>query len=331
MKVCSVDREFGTLLIAVLLAPLCILHAVEPSKPAVVIHVTPEGKDTYPGTTENPVATLAAAQQAARASTGRQPVIVMLHEGVYYLPDTLVFTEADSGTVRYPVEYTAAAGEEPVISGGSRLTLEWKAGSGGIMEAAVPEGLNIDQLWINGKRQCMARFPNRIPGKNVFDRWDLKHSNEPAQPSEDGLSPERITRWANPAGGYIHAMHPSLWGDMHWLIKGRKTDGTFDTEGGWQNNRPSPMHHKYRFVENIREELDEPGEWFHDAQANKLYYMPVAGTDMETATVEVGAAQTPDRIYRDQRQSRSIRQTQRDYIPTCCKDIYGKQRAAASE
>jgi hypothetical protein len=287
VKVDSVDRKFRKLPIVILLVPLYILHAVEPVKPAVLIHVTPEGKDSYPGTAENPLATLAAAQRAARSLAGRQPVTVMLHGGVYYLPDTIIFTEADSGTEQCPVVYAAAPGEQPVISGGRRLTLEWKAGSGGIMEAAVLEGLSIDQLWINGKRQSMARFPNQIPGKNVFDRWDLRQSSEPAQPSEDAMSPERIARWANPAGGYIHAMHPALWGDMHWLIKDRKADGTLDIEGGWQNNRPGPMHGKYRFVENIREELDEPGEWFHDAKANRLYYMPTAGTDMKTATVEV--------------------------------------------
>ena len=43
------------LLTAILLIPLCILHAVEPVKPAVLIHVTPDGKDTSPGTAENPV------------------------------------------------------------------------------------------------------------------------------------------------------------------------------------------------------------------------------------------------------------------------------------
>lgn len=274
-------------LLVVLLVLSGSLHAAEPADSVVVIHVTPEGNDTRSGTAENPLATLSAAQQSVRALAGRRPVTVMLHSGVYYLSETLLFTEADSGTLLCPVVYAAAPGEQPVISGGVKLTLEWKSGSEGIMEAAVPEGLSIDQLWINGKRQSMARFPNRIPEKNVFDRWDLKHGDQPIHPSEDALSSERIARWTNPAGGYLHAMHPALWGDMHWLIKGRKADGTLDIEGGWQNNRPAGMHRQFRFVENIREELDEPGEWFHDAHANTLYYLPAAGMDMNAAMVEV--------------------------------------------
>jgi len=88
----------------------------------------------------------------------------------------------------------------------------------------------------------------------------------------DAIAPERVARWSDPTGGYIHAMHEALWGDMHWRILGKQADGTLDYEGGWQNNRPSPMHPEFRFVENIREELDAPGEWFHDAETGTLSF-----------------------------------------------------------
>ena len=51
-------------------------------------------------------------------------------------------------------------------------------------------------------------------------------------------------------------------------------NGTLVMIGGWQNNRPSPMHPVYRIVENIKEELDVPEEWFFDKEENKLYYIP---------------------------------------------------------
>ena len=41
-------------------------------------------------------------------------------------------------------------------------------------------------------------------------------------------------------------------------------------------------------VENIKEELDAPGEWFLDQDADKLYYKAAAGVDLNTATVETG-------------------------------------------
>jgi hypothetical protein len=132
----------------------------------------------------------------------------------------------------------------------------------------------------------MARFPNAIPGKKVFDTWDLSHQSKP-DPSMDPLSPERIARWKNPEGGYIHTMHSSLWGDMHWIIKGKNPDGSLNYEGGWQNNRPSKMHPVYRMVENIFEELDAPGEWFFNSKEQNLYFFPEPGTDLKTAKVEI--------------------------------------------
>ncbi len=58
-------------------------------------------------------------------------------------------------------------------------------------------------------------------------------------------------------------------------------------EGGWQNNRQMGMHKNDRFVENIFEELDVPGEWYHNAETNTLYYYPDAGVDVTRAVFEV--------------------------------------------
>ena len=92
---------------------------------------------------------------------------------------------------------------------------------------------------------------------------------------------------ANATGGYIHAMHRSRWGGYHYRITGKKADGEVAYEGGWQNNRQMGMHRDYRMVENIFEELDAPGEWFHDATAQTLYYQPEPDTDLTKAKIEV--------------------------------------------
>jgi hypothetical protein len=163
-----------------------------------------------------------------------------------------------------------------VISGGVRLKLEWTPWRDGIFQAKAPAGLVWDQLFINGDRQHMARYPNFDPQAGQFNGS-----------SADAISPERIARWADPTGGFIHAMHSSLWGDMHYRILGKNGNGSLRYEGGWQNNRPSAMHPKYRFVENIFEELDAPGEWYHNEKASKLYFFPPSGLDLKTAMVEV--------------------------------------------
>lgn len=271
------------------IAILLLLSAVV-ADAAVTIHVSPLGNDTNPGTVAKPLATLSAAQKQARRWAGREAVTVLIHGGTYYLPEALRFTALDSGTEKFPVNYAAAPGETPVISGGSKLTLTWERSKNlpGVFQAQVPAGLEIDQLWINGQRQWMARFPNRESGEglNVFDTWKLDHKAQP-DPARNPLAPERIARWADPTGAYFHAMHPALWGGVHWRVTGKKLDGSLAMVGGTQNNRGSAMHGVYRMIENVFEELDAPGEWFHDRKANMLYYFPPTGTDMAKATVEI--------------------------------------------
>ena len=198
-----------------------------------------------------------------------------LRGGTYYLPQTLIFTPEDSGTKKTPVTYAAFPGEEPVISGGVRLRLTWTPYRDGILMAHVPAGLHTDQFFVNGKRQILARYPNYDPTAAYFNGW-----------SPDAFSKERAASWRDPRGGYIHAMHRNLWGDFHYMITGKDADGNVTYEGGWQNNRRMGMHDKYRFVENIFEELDAPGEWYLDEKTATLYFYPPAGIDLKTATVE---------------------------------------------
>ena len=258
---------------------------LSPALAALLLYVSPTGSDTSPGTLDQPVATLGHAQALARAAAPAGPVTICLRGGVYYLAAPLLFTAADSGRPQAPVAYQAYQDEQPVISGGVRLqNLAWKPYRNGIMQTPVPAGLDTDQLFVNGQRQILARYPNYNPGQLIFQGS-----------AADAISPERAARWADPAGGFLHAMHPALWGDFSYLITGKTPDGKLTLEGGWQNNRgaggtftgePRGIHKQYRFVENIFEELDAPGEWFLNKKTNTLYFYPPAGVDLAAATIE---------------------------------------------
>ena len=250
------------------------------------IYVSPNGDDKNPGTKEQPVATFATAQFLARKIPRDQSSSVIFGSGTYYLPEPILFSDDDSKNNSAMVTYSAEVEGQTIISGGSKLILNWEAYKNGIFVASVPKNTIIDQLYINGIRERMARFPNAVRGKNVFDTWELNHNAIPDS-TNDPLTTQRIAKWENPAGGYIHAMHSALWGDMHWIITGKNGDGTLDYQGGWQNNRPSKMHPVYKMVENIFEELDAPGEWYFNSKEGMLYYFPEPSTDLKTALVEI--------------------------------------------
>lgn len=250
----------------------------------ITIHVSPTGDDGDKGSVAKPVRSLERALSLAVPYCGKQTVRFLLDDGVYYLSDALKLTPEHSGSKEHPVIFQALHPQKAVVSGGKKLQLHWQPYKDGIWQAVVAEDVRkMDQLYINGERQRMARYPNVLEGKHIFDVWNLDETPE----KKDALDKQRVLSWKNPAGAYLHAMHSSLWGDMHWEISGRKADGTLDMTGGWQNNRPSKMHGIYRFIEHVFEELDAPGEWYYDKGKRTLYYYPERGKDLKDAVVEV--------------------------------------------
>ncbi|HEY2859711.1 MAG TPA: right-handed parallel beta-helix repeat-containing protein [Terracidiphilus sp.] len=233
------------------------------------IIVSPSGTDDAPGSLAHPVRTLDRAL-ALGGAPGRSTIL--LRAGTYELAQPLHITAANA-----PLRIANYAREEAVLSGGTRLQLEWRPYRDGIFQATVPSGTNTDQLFINNRRQVLARYPNFDPKAHYLNGT-----------AADAISPERAARWKNPAGGYIHGLQRSLWGSLHYRITGKNADNTLRYEGGWQINQGTqPMHKEYVFVENIFEELDAPGEWFLDEPSSTLYYYPPAGLDLDKAAVDI--------------------------------------------
>ena len=243
----------------------------------VEFHVSPKGVDIDPGTHDKPLATLVTAIAKARPFLGRESVVIHLTPGVHRLTKPVVLGASESGTAAAPFVISGSPGTE--ISGSEVLTgLRWTPDIGGILSAEVPANLETDQVFVNGEALVMARYPNW----QTYAPGVYFHGS-----AADAIAPERVARWNSPTGGIIHAMHQHMWGDMKWTITGKDPAGSLTMVGGWQNNRPTPMHEKIRMVENIREELDVPGEWYHDRVAHRLLMIPPPGVDLTSATIEV--------------------------------------------
>lgn len=239
---------------------------------AADVYVSPDGDDSRSGAKGQPMRTLQAARDQARklGSLDGKGNAVRLLDGVFYLQEPLVLSPEDSG-----LTIEAVNSGKAVVSGAQPLPLQWKPFRDGIMQASVPAGLTADCLFVDGKQFRMARYPNANPEERIFNGY-----------AEDAVAPKRVAGWKNPEGGFLHALHGRLWGGHHYVIEGKNPDGSVKLAGGWQNNRPSAPHGKFRFVENVFEELDAPGEWFLDKKEGVLYVYPEAGMDLNKACVE---------------------------------------------
>ncbi len=287
----------------------------EPSPDANAFYVSPDGDDRCPGTEARPFATLNRAQEAVRRIAGQRPVSVWLREGTHYLAAPLTFTPSDSGTPGNQVTYAAYPDEAVLLSGGRRLTCTWTSYRDGIMKCPVPRGLCFTQLFVEGKRQIRARYPNydrSITGKSGYLQAAGALPDSIADPfagSDDDMTfsggaprgviydPDTFTprQWANAQDAEIHIFQSAYWGNLMFRLAGVDRDQhiLWFGEGGqqlgakWSSAPAAVNHHSRFFIENVFEELDAPGEWFLDKHSSVLYYYPPTGLDLSASLIEI--------------------------------------------
>ncbi|KQW43635.1 hypothetical protein ASD88_16440 [Pelomonas sp. Root662] len=190
---------------------------------------------------------------------------IELASGRYALAAPIVIDETLSGTAQQPFVLAAAPGAQPVLSGATPLpALRWERWKDGLWRARFT-GASFQRLWLGQHALVRARYPN-------FDQAAPGFGG-----AADATSPERVARWRDPQGAVLHALHGYGWGGLQVPILGKTADGSLDYGPQLANNRVMPPSDKDRWVDNVLEELDAPGEWFHDGQQGWLYFKPLAG------------------------------------------------------
>ena len=191
---------------------------------------------------------------------------VIIPAGVHYLTEPVMLTGKDIRIV----------GEDgAVLRGTAKLSrADFRETEPGVWRAQVSH--KADAFYIGDRKYTMARYPKGGNPELVFGGY-----------AADCVFPSKTKDWADPAGGYIHAMHLHHWGGYTYRIDGKNEDHTLRLSGGWQNNRQMGMHDEYRFAENIREEMTEPGEWYFDEKARQIYVRLFPGDDLDQAEIAV--------------------------------------------
>lgn len=253
--------------------------------------VAPDGSDQNAGTRSKPFATLAKARDAVRELKKGgldRNLTVLIRGGTYRLQEPLVFGPEDSGTEKFTITYAAAPGEKPVISGG-RLITGWKKGEGDIWTAQV-SGAQEDkgyfhQLWVNGERAVRARMPNR---DDQAPCWQLKGATFHAEGKAHtyAFAPGQLKEWGNLAD--VEAV---VYGN--WEITRKRFEKVAPATGTAEMLGPHAKPHdaiaagagRFFYLENAREFLDQPGEWYLDRKTGILHYWPRPGEDLARAGV----------------------------------------------
>ena len=308
---------------SVILSTLSTLLGVTPPAYAAetVLHVAPDGNDTWSGSlqrpnasgTDGPVASLAGARDAVRrlkeAGMPDGPVRVRFATGSYPIVEPAAFTPLDSGTADAPIIYEAAIGAKPVIHGGRTIT-GFRPGPDGVWTAHVPDVAsgewNFEQLWVNGRRAIRAREPDKL---YYYMKKKITHAIDPltGKPANmqsrafgakgEDIAPLLEIPKEKLADVHVVAYHSWATGVHRIAAIDPKTRMVFTTgPGRWPFFRwgASQRYH----LEGYRAALDQPGEWCLDRDGT-LFYKPRPGEDMATAEVVAPVAEAFIRINGD--------------------------------
>ena len=311
------------LFVALLFAAASLSHAASQDHR---FFVSPDGNDRWSGTlpapngtkTDGPFATPAGARDALRhlRQTGQLAggVTVDIRGGTYAFDHSLTLTAEDSGTTASPVVWRAYGNERVFFSGGrsiggfARVTdpaalARLKPEARGHVLATdlrvqgiadfgeiLPKGNPPMELFVNGTRMTMARYPNEgwlriadVPqtGDTLYNKGlerEKRYNGVPAgrhygRITYDGHEP---SGWAPATDIYLHGYWTFDWSDSYQRVQ------SIDTAR--HEFTLQPPHHWYGYTKNQRyyvlnvlEELDSPGEWYLDRTRGLLYFWPPAG------------------------------------------------------
>ncbi|MEW4491032.1 right-handed parallel beta-helix repeat-containing protein [Thalassoglobus sp. JC818] len=246
-------------------------------------YVSPRGSDTWSGTlsepngqrTDGPFATLQRARDAVRESGKNRSgdIVVLVRGGIYRLNNTVVFGVQDSPTSEVTITYAAYPGETPVFSS-AREVSAWKT------LPELPPGLpkeavgKVQVANVNGRFHVVFDADGMLPRARSKGFIPLTGGSR----NELHYPAGRLRNWPNlgdveivvrPHHAWIVNILPLASVDEQRQIARTSIDATYamnrlhflkDTPSCW--------------VENILEELDEPGEWVLDSKEGKLYLWP---------------------------------------------------------
>ena len=284
---------------ALRLAVLALSWGLMPMGVAAADHefyISPTGDDANPGTRQKPWLTLAHARDQVRIQHAQLDgdITVWLRGGIYPLSEPCRFTPADSGQAGHPVTYRAYGHEEPILSGGVRVT-GWSLDHGAVYRATLASDRKLRCLYVNGQRAALTQrvFQGAGPWGEFVVQGNEPWAETPGR-TLDGVAFDdaQLPSLTNPDD--LELLQRRTW---NFLVLGVRGQTNIDGRSILQLQQPygaiaatmawdcnlAPTN-KFT-VRNAYEFLDGPGQFYFNRRTHILYYWPRSGEDLANAEV----------------------------------------------
>jgi hypothetical protein len=275
------------------------------------VYVSPTGNDAIGnGSERSPYYSLAKAIEGG-TSSGKDTLFVEIAAGDYFMTSPLTISRTSR-----PVVFRSISKEKPRIMGGRKIS-GWKAVSGGLYRAYLPEvkagKLRFEQLFVNGRRAILARTPNTgfFKVSSSSETVSGNGNNETAQQKFNFNAKD----WSSLRSLKAKDLKQMRFRFYHkWDVTTRpvqsiNTRSASISTSGKKMKSWNPITQGSRYVMyDYLGALDAPGEWYLDNATGYVYYKPRQGEDMSTAecivptltqwVVVTGTATQPVKVLR---------------------------------
>ncbi len=243
--------------------------------------VSPDGNDENPGTEELPLKTLSGAKEKLKSVEHDGEITVWFKEGKYLVDEEIKFDASD----RQNVTYRSVPGEDVVFTGSMDFT-DWKDGEINGKKALVTD-VDTDDVYFRSLFKGEKRLPVSVwPEEGCFTAKsaDIKDALYPEDTTgyfklhaAFYAKENEIMDFANVKDVNVRIMHK--WCDD--ILPLRSVDVK---TGRVEFRKPSAMtievDDNYVY-ENVREAVNEAGDWYLDRSEKNLYYIPCDGETAE--------------------------------------------------
>ena len=271
------------------------------------LYVSPSGNDSNNGSETAPFATLSAANEAVKALRNRMQGDIVIHVagGYYPISEPIVIGVDGGGTNGYRVIYRGDSEDKPIISGGVQVTGWTQDGNIWSAPCDVADTRTFyvnDNLTVRARSKWLYSIADSYVSSDtdyLSDGIIVKHRKFPELSNVDDVELVFDSEWMHhryPVANIIRGngqvtieMQQPYWSALFGVNK-------------YSANYPNVG--KGFYLENAIELLDEPGEFYFDKDAKRIYYYPFDGEDMTTAACYVGVTEGLLQIRGDNKDAR---------------------------
>lgn len=263
------------------------------------------------------------AWRKAQPSGAAEAVTIWLHGGTYPLSRTFELTKDDGGTAGAPVTYAAFQGETVRLTGGREIPAQafGPVRAAGALRRILPESrphvLEVDlralgvtdfgahrqfghgqpvvpaplELFWNDTALPLARYPNTgaIAIGAIVDPGSMPRTGDYSnRGGRFKYTDPRHARWAREADVWLQGYFNHGFADDKIRVAAIdpvKQEVTLASPHMYALG--SGQNYNQYVALNLLEELDEPGEWYVDAAAGRLYIWPPDDVAAARVTVSV--------------------------------------------